>query len=99
MTIEKLAVQAYKAQEKAAKLKEQLKAQMAKEGISDLSTGEMIGDKEIAVTLSDSYISTSADTEKMKNILAAMGIAIPMKQQVKAGPFSIKLRLPKKEDK
>lgn len=99
MTIEKLTIQAYKAQEKAAKLKEQLKAQMAKEGIADIATGEMIGDKEIAATLGDDYTRMVVDTDKMKAILVSMKIDIPMKRQHSAGPFSIKLRLPKKEDK
>lgn len=98
ISLERLTVQAYKAQEKAKATKEQLKAAMVATSINDVATGEMIGDKEIVATLSDDYTAEVVDMNAVKAFYKVHGVPLPTIKQDRAGPFSIKLRLPKKKE-
>lgn len=97
INLERLTVQAYRAQEKAKETKEKLRNAMLCTGIKDVTTGAMVEDKEIVATLSDDYIAEVVDMNAVKAFYKAHGMPLPMVKQDRTGPFSIKLRLPKKE--
>lgn len=98
INLERLTVQAYKAQEKAKATKDKLKAAMLYAGIKDVTTGEMVEDREIVATLSDDYTAEVVDMNAVKAFYKAHGMPLPMVKQDRTGPFSIKLRLPKKKE-